>query len=161
MFARPHATTGKQLIGVFYILFWRVSIHFNFGYTQTFTEGILHEAQHGFLCISPAQLSEETMNKVCGRTGNTHFIPSVISRCGSTVLRQHCSELSSNVFYPISYSRQETVFSDCMHRDFTFHIDLHVPYVSWYRHSRGAEESDLLACFAPCRWIASSLRFGR
>ena len=99
--------------------------------------------------------------KVSRGTRNTHFIPSIISRCGSAVLRQHCSELSWNVFHPISYSQQETVFSECMHRSFTFHIDLRVPYVSWYRHSGGAEESNVLAYFAPCRWIASSLRYGR
>ena len=89
------------------------------------------------------------MKTVCGRTRNTHFIPSIISLCASPVLRQHCSELSWNVFHPISYSQQETVFSGSMHRSFTFRIDLRVPYVSWYRHSGDAEESNLLACFAP------------
>jgi len=141
MFARPHATTGKLLIGFFYILYWRASVNcidtLQFGYTQTFTVGTLHEAQHGFLCLSPAQLSEQTGNKVCAVTTNTHFIPSIISRCGSTVLRQNCSELSWNVFHLISYSQQETVFSECIHHSFTFHIDHHVPYVSWYRHSDG------------------------
>jgi len=66
-------------------------MHFNFGYIQTFTVGTL----------SPAQLSEHTMHKVCGGTRNTRLI----SRCGSAVWRQHCSELSWNVFHPVSYSQ--------------------------------------------------------